>query len=90
MRRVRIRVDKIKKRYSTLKEAQAHILKIVTYINIKLMQGWNPFQSQENEIQMFTPIEDVGKQFLEEKNRELRADSIRSYASFMKTSSALP
>lgn len=85
MRRVRIRVDKIKKRYSTLKEAQAHILKIVTYINIKLMQGWNPFQSQENEIQMFTPIEDVGKQFLEEKNRELRADSIRSYASFMKT-----
>ena len=54
------------------------------------MQGWNPFQSQENEIQMFTPIAAVGKQFLEEKNRELRADPIRSYASFMKTSSALP
>ena len=84
MRRCRLRVAKICKRYSTQREAIVHIAKIVNHINIKLMHGWNPFVSSENQ-QMYIPAEEVAKRFISEKQKELRPDTIRSYKSFLNT-----
>lgn len=84
MRRCRVRVAKIRKRYPTQREAVAHITKIVNHINMKLMQGWNPFVASENQ-QMYIPADEVAEKFLNEKQKELRPDTIRSYKSFLNT-----
>ena len=84
MRRCRMRVDKIRKRYQSQREAVAHVAKMVNHINMKLMQGWNPFVAAETQ-QMYVPIDDVATRFLTEKQKELRPDSIRSYKSFLNT-----
>lgn len=84
MRRCRLRVDKIRKRYPTQRDAAVHISKIVNHINMKLMQGWNPFVNAENQ-QMYTPVDDVIQRYLSEKQKELRPDTVRSYKSFSNT-----
>lgn len=84
MRRCRLRVDKIRKRYPVQREAFVHISKIVNHINMKLMQGWNPFVAAESQ-QMYIPAEEVALRFIIEKQKELRPDTIRSYKSFLNT-----
>ncbi|MBR4537202.1 MAG: tyrosine-type recombinase/integrase [Bacteroidales bacterium] len=84
MKRMRIRVGRIRKRYATQREAVTHISKIVNHINIKLMQGWNPLIVGDSQ-QLYIPAAEVAKRFLNEKQKELRPDSIRSYRSFLNT-----
>jgi site-specific recombinase XerD len=82
MSRKRIRVDHIRKRYTRQSEAVAHILKIANEINIKLMKGWNPFILPED-ARLYTDFKTVIKKYIDEKQRELRPDTIRSYKSFL-------
>jgi len=81
MCRVRKRVHFLKKRYGSSKDAEAHCQKIIFDINSKLANGINPMFSDENPSGYIT-ISDVIKRFLDEKTRELRPDSMRSYHSF--------
>jgi site-specific recombinase XerD len=84
MCRVRKRVHFIRKRYGTVRDAESHCQKIIFDINTKLANGINPMFSDENPAGYIT-IKDVLTKFLEEKTREMRPDSMRSYRSFSKT-----
>jgi len=81
MCRVRKRVHFIKKRYGTVRDAESHCQKIIFDINMKLANGVNPMFSDENPAG-YEKIQAVIKKFLEEKTRELRPDTMRSYNSF--------
>ena len=83
MCRVRRRVHFIKKRYGNVREAEAHCQKIIFDINTKLANGINPMFSEENPVG-YVKISEVIKKFLEEKEREVRPDTMRSYKSFSK------
>ncbi|MCL2311237.1 MAG: tyrosine-type recombinase/integrase [Firmicutes bacterium] len=79
--RVRKRVNFIKKRYNSVRDAESHCQKIIFDINSKLANGINPMFSEENPAGYIT-IAEVVKRFLDEKNRETRPDTMRSYISF--------
>ncbi|MDR2511117.1 MAG: hypothetical protein LBC89_01360, partial [Bacteroidales bacterium] len=51
-------------------------------VNEKLASGWNPFYEQESS-KGFTKLVDALQTFKEEKDRELRVDSVRCYKSFV-------
>ena len=82
--RVRKRVHFIKKRYQSARDAENHCQKIIFDINTKLANGINPMFADENPAG-YTTLSEVIKKFLEEKTRELRPDTMRSYKSFAKS-----
>ena len=82
--RVRKRVHFIRKRYGTVRDAECHCQKIIFDINTKLANGINPMFSDENPAG-YEKISEVIKKFLEEKSREVRPDTMRSYNSFSKS-----
>ena len=84
MCRVRKRVHFIRKRYGTVRDAESHCQKIIFDINTKLANGINPMFSDENPAG-YVKITEVIKKFLEEKERESRSDTMRSYKSFSKS-----
>ena len=79
--RVRKRVHFIRKRYQSIREAESHCQKIIFDINMKLANGINPMFEDENPAGYIT-IAEVIKKFLEEKTKEVRPDTMRSYQSF--------
>jgi len=81
MCRVRKRVHFLKKRYGSSKDAETHCQKIIFDINSKLANGINPMFTEDNPVG-YTTISDVVKRFLDEKTRETRPDTMRSYKSF--------
>jgi integrase len=81
--RVRIRVNKIKDSYSRKSDARRHIAEMIQIINAKLAGGWSPFFEGEDS-RLYIPLTEVCKLFLEERTRELRANTLRSYVSFCK------
>ncbi|MDR0207016.1 MAG: tyrosine-type recombinase/integrase [Bacteroidales bacterium] len=81
MCRVRKRVHFIKKRYKSVRDAESHCQKIIYDINAKMANGINPMFSDDNPVG-YTTIAEVIKKFLEEKTREVRPDTMRSYKSF--------
>jgi len=85
--RVRKRVHFIKKRYKSIRDAENHCQKIIFDINTKLANGIHPMFEDENPAG-YMLISEVINRFKEEKKRELRPDTIRSYTSFSKTFSA--
>jgi len=76
--RIRKRVHFIRKRYGTVRDAESHCQKIIFDINTKLANGINPMFSDENPAS-YEKISEVIKKFLEEKSREVRPDTMRSY-----------
>jgi integrase len=82
--RKKIRVDNIRKRYKKQSDSIIHIYKIITEINNKLAHGWNPFITLENS-RLYYSFKEVSAKFIEEKEKELRPDSIRCYKSFINT-----
>ena len=84
MCRVRKRVHFIKKRYNSIRDAECHCQKIIFDINNKLANGINPMFADENPAGYIT-ITEVIRKFLDEKKREVRPDTMRSYNSFAKS-----
>jgi hypothetical protein len=74
MKRVVVKCNKIKK--ATIREQYANAL--VHEINIKLAKGWNPFVEQEVG-KNYVDLHYACKKYLQEKKRELRPDTYRSY-----------
>lgn len=82
MDRKRILVNRLKKRYSN-REFKVIVGQMITTINNKLAGGWSPFGESEN-VRYYTFLSDVMRLYIEEKSKELKPDSLRSYKSFCK------
>ncbi len=83
LERRRIRLNQMKSRYRTVAEFKVAANQIANSINAKLVGGWSPFGQSEN-ARYYTSIEDVLNKYIDEKTKELKADSLRSYKSFAK------
>ena len=81
MRRMVIRMNAIRKRFTRVSDFKAHCNMVVCQINAKLAGGWTPFGEQQNS-RLYTPIEVVLDEYIKEKSSELRPDTMRSYRSF--------
>lgn len=81
--RKQIRLTKIVKRYSSVKDARAHVAKMILALNTKLSGGWNPFFSSED-ARLYEKFTNVLDFFLKEKRKESRENTVRSYVSFCK------
>ena len=80
--RMRLKMNNLRNRFQTSKEAQFHINQIVSSLNIKLASGWNPFYERREDSRLYSNINEVAKLYIEEKEKELRPDTLRSYKSF--------
>lgn len=81
MERKRMLLNILRKRYRTLSEFKVAANHIICTINAKLAGGWSPFGETEN-IRYYTPLEEMMTLYIEEKTRELKPDTLRSYKSF--------
>lgn len=81
--RKQIKLQRIVTRYKSVKDARAHISRMVIVLNSKLAGGWNPFFSSED-ARLYEKITTVTDLFIAEKKKELRENSLRSYVSFVK------
>jgi integrase len=77
-----MKMNHVTKRFKSKLEARRHINKIINNLNIRLSTGWNPLFTDEN-IRLYTSVEDVCNSFLIEKKKDTRVDTIRSYSSFV-------
>ncbi len=77
LKRMRIRCNRVKcprerKRYTTLLCAE---------INRKLYSGWNPLTGEESSAKKRLSIVEAAADFVREKEKDLRKDTVRSYRS---------
>ncbi len=77
-----IKVNRIMERHKYKKDAIKQIDSMITAINAKLASGYNPFFDGED-ARLYTPMREVFGQFLKEKEKESRPDTMRSYKSFI-------
>ena len=83
MRRMVVRMNALRKRFSRVSDFKAHCSRVVCNINAKLAGGWTPFGAQQN-TRLFTPVEAALDDYINEKSDELRPDTMRCYRSFVK------
>lgn len=83
MERKVTKMNRIRQRFERAADFRSYCSGVICNLNAKLAGGWTPFGEQQNS-RMFTPIEDVLDMYLEEKTRELRADTVINYRSFCK------
>jgi len=83
LKRKQIRLKRIVLRYNKKRDARNHITQIINTINAKLAGGWSPFFNTED-ARLYTKISVVTEKFLNEKRKELRVNTLRSYQSFCK------
>lgn len=81
MKRYRTHLNVLRKRYARLADFKAHCNDIIIQINAKLAGGWTPLGEFQN-TRHYTPLPMVVNDYLQEKESELRPDSMRSYRSF--------
>ena len=80
--RKQIKLTRIVSRYKKKGDARLHISGMITNINKKLAGGWNPFFENED-ARMFEKLTVVSRLFIENRKKELRPNTIRSYDSFI-------
>lgn len=83
MRRMVIRMNALRKRFTRTADFKAHCNGVVCRLNAQLAGGWTPFGETQN-TRLFTPIESVVDDYLAEKSKELRPDTVINYRSFSK------
>lgn len=81
MRRMVTRMNSLRKRFSSISEFKRHCNDVVCRLNAQLAGGWTPFGEMQN-TRLFTPLELVIDDYLKEKEKETRPDTMRSYRSF--------
>lgn len=79
--RFRTKLNAVRKRYATAAEFKQYANTIVNQINAKLFGGWSPFFESEN-TRLYTKLSDVINQFTQEKSKELRPATLRTYTSW--------
>ncbi len=77
--RVVVKCNRVRHKAERMRYARS----IADNINEKLRRGWNPFVDRMS-TEGYTLLVDAVEQFVHEKERELRKDSIRSYRSLAK------
>jgi hypothetical protein len=82
LERMRIRVNSIYKRFLYKKDAKLHIYSIVSSINMKLSNGWNPFYEHRENSRLYSNVDTICALNIEEKEKELRPETLRSYRNF--------
>ena len=80
--RKKIKLNRIVSRYKKTSDARKHIASMIVKINSQLAGGWNPFFENED-ARMFEKLTDAAKLFVENRRKELRKNTIRSYESFV-------
>lgn len=78
-----MKLNAVKKRFRTTADFRQYANSIVNQINAKLFGGWSPFMEQEN-IRLYSKLSDVAEMFIQEKKRELRPATLRTYTSWCK------
>ncbi|NDP22546.1 MAG: hypothetical protein GZ091_15910 [Paludibacter sp.] len=78
--RKQIKLQRIVKRYKSVKDARHHINRIVVALNAKLSGGWKSVFNSGN-AHLYEKFAIVTELFLTEKRKENRENTIRSYAS---------
>lgn len=81
LERVRLKLNRAISRYRTKREAMLYATEVVNAINLNLSGGWSPFFEEEN-ARLYEKANKVIQYFLDEKERELRENTMRSYKSF--------
>ena len=81
--RQQVRAQRIAKRFKTKREARMFMSTVTQNINNRLAGGWNPL-FQEEDSRLYHPLNKVLDIFLQEKTKELRLNTVRSYVSFTK------
>lgn len=81
LERKRIKVNRLRLHCSTLSMFKQQANEIIQSINIKLAGGWSPYGESEN-VRYYTPLAQVMSLYIEEKQKELKQDTLRSYKSF--------
>lgn len=80
--RRRTYLNTIRKKFRTTAEFRMYANDIICDINIKLANGWSPWDTKAETARSYTPLTEVIEKFLKEKEKELRDASFRSYKSF--------
>ena len=83
MQRHVTKLNVLRKKYSRLADFKAHCITIVNDINARLAGGWTPSGESHNS-RMVTPVAMVAESYINEKEKELRPDTLRCYKSFCK------
>lgn len=83
LRRMVIRMNSIRKRFTRTADFKTHCNGVLCKLNTQLAGGWTPFGETQN-TRLFTPIENVMEDYLSEKSKELRPDTVINYRSFCK------
>ena len=80
LKRIKIRVNHIRKRFDYLRDFKEEINRRIIIINSKLAGGWSPFFESDNS-RYYTPLSNVIELYIAEKSRELRPATMRCYTS---------
>ena len=83
LERCRMKINRLKKRYASTKEANLHAQEILFSINQKLKGGWSPFFVGEDS-RLYEKLSAVCEKFIAEGQKEKRKDTMRAYQSFVK------
>lgn len=78
MKRFRVRMNRIVKKFKRKSDARKCCLETVHAINLKLSEGWSPFFEGED-ARLYTPLADVVAKFILEKKKETREKTIEFY-----------
>lgn len=81
MLRHRTHLNVLRKHYPKQSDFKAQCIIIMNNLNAKLAGGWTPLGENQN-ARYYTPLPEVVKAYLAEKQDELRPDTFRSYKSF--------
>lgn len=81
LERCRMKLNDIRKRYARHADFKQYAESLCHKLNKRLATGWSPFAETKNSMQSKT-LREVADLYLEEKSKELRAATMRSYASF--------
>lgn len=83
LKRHAIKLNVLRKSYARLADFKQHAARICIQINGQLAGGWTPFGESRN-VRMLMPVRMVADTYINEKEAELRPDTMRSYKSFRK------
>ena len=81
LERKRLRMNKLRKRFSSQAKFRLAANSVVATINAHLAGGWTPFSESENS-RYYMQLTDVLHLYLKEKGKELKDQTMRSYNSF--------
>ena len=79
-----IKLNRVRRQFRSQMEFRAYATNFVMGINAKLASGWSPYATGETNTRTYCTIKEVSVKYLAEKQKELSADTIRSYRSFNK------